>query len=193
MRRLLLTCLVVTAIGFPCLAEHVTFDDLPQAAQRNFLSKFDKNKLHHIEKDRSGKTTIYKVFIERDSERVEVWFSHQGAILKSIEARDRSIEAELPFPKSGAETIALKDLPEPVRDTILSEAPEDKIESISRAPIGSQTVYQVLFHPGVAVRQMRIGDNGRELRKILVSAVETQTIDGALLEPAPDGKAKAGQ
>ena len=153
MRGILLAVVAMAVVGFAGLRaedgeEKVPLDKLPKAVSDAVTKRFPKAKMVSAATELEDKVKVYEVTIKEGEVNTDVTLTPEGVMLG--------------FESS----VAVKDLPKVVTDTVASKYPQGKItlaETVTKVKEGKETMeyYEVIVTSGADTVEMQILPDGK--------------------------------
>ena len=154
MRGILLAVVAMAMVGFAGLRaaedgeEKVPLDKLPKAVSDAVTKRFPKAKMVSAATELEDKVKVYEVTIKEGDVNTDVTLTPEGVLLG--------------FESS----VAAKDLPKVITDTVASKYPQGKItlaETVTKVKDGKETMeyYEVIVTSGTDTVELQILPDGK--------------------------------
>ena len=134
----------------------ISLDEVPEAARNTILHEAAGNMVREIEQETENERTVYEAEWKVDGKEVEVKVTADGKLL------ERETE------------IALKDVPEAARETILKEAAGSKVNEVEKVVAGDRVAYEAEWKADGKEIEITVSTAG----KVLKREVEEEDDDG---------------
>jgi uncharacterized membrane protein YkoI len=182
-----LTCLTFSSL----IAQEVKPADLPDAVHRTLGDVKGADLVKEIKKEvRDGKT-VYEVEFDRRGLNPKIWIAEDGSIVRDTRrgttanpTTGRKVEDYVP-PLSRFRSLEVRDVPEPVQQTIREQAAGREVADIDRETWDGKVVYEVEFAQTGRNAQIHVTEDGVMVRDNRVGTGLPGIFLGTQLEDTP--------
>lgn len=144
----------------------IPYNALPQAVKMSFEnSEYASWKRDDIDKlERTGVETVFVIEVEKQNQEVDLYYSADGTLIKSIVDTDDDNSEHLPVQLTEAMKNFINEKPEAVNNTLNNQYGEyrfDEAEYIEKAD--GSIYYRIELEKGDVDKVVNIGENGTVL------------------------------